>query len=226
MSINVEDVKKSRVLMRVDCNNGTLVGQVIAGIAMGVSSAVLFNNYLSPMKSSIWRTDSYVSEQHMKTLCMLLGILFFALTVIVFIKIPALKKSNLNITENGVYGVAGKSYYFSTVSFTIPLEYITNVYAKGNSIYIESGGDNYRVAIEQAEKAARYIESLKQGDKPGEDFYNRTSAIFKDNNLNEYSTTSNKSKNIASSNEWKCPNCGRVNQNYVGTCGCGEVKPS
>ena len=27
------------------------------------------------------------------------------------------------------------------------------------------------------------------------------------------------------SGEWKCPKCGRVNQNYVGTCGCGEIKP-
>ncbi len=26
-------------------------------------------------------------------------------------------------------------------------------------------------------------------------------------------------------NEWKCPKCGRINQNYVGTCGCGELKP-
>lgn len=25
--------------------------------------------------------------------------------------------------------------------------------------------------------------------------------------------------------EWRCPKCGKVNQNYVGTCGCGEVKP-
>lgn len=28
-----------------------------------------------------------------------------------------------------------------------------------------------------------------------------------------------------SSNEWKCPNCGRINQNYTGTCGCGQQKP-
>lgn len=26
-------------------------------------------------------------------------------------------------------------------------------------------------------------------------------------------------------NEWACPQCGKVNQNYVGTCGCGEEKP-
>lgn len=25
--------------------------------------------------------------------------------------------------------------------------------------------------------------------------------------------------------EWRCPNCGRINQHYVGTCGCGEMKP-
>ena len=28
-----------------------------------------------------------------------------------------------------------------------------------------------------------------------------------------------------SANEWKCPACGTVNQNYVGTCGCGARKP-
>ncbi len=27
------------------------------------------------------------------------------------------------------------------------------------------------------------------------------------------------------SNEWKCPKCGTIHQNYVGTCGCGETKP-
>lgn len=26
-------------------------------------------------------------------------------------------------------------------------------------------------------------------------------------------------------NCWVCPNCGTINQNYVGTCGCGEVRP-
>lgn len=27
------------------------------------------------------------------------------------------------------------------------------------------------------------------------------------------------------SRSWKCSNCGKINQHYVGTCGCGEVKP-
>ena len=41
----------------------------------------------------------------------------------------------------------------------------------------------------------------------------------KENNQNKtYNQTLN-------TNEWICPKCGRTNQNYVGTCGCGEVKP-
>lgn len=31
---------------------------------------------------------------------------------------------------------------------------------------------------------------------------------------------------IPSINEWKCPRCGIIQQNYVGTCGCGERKPN
>lgn len=27
-------------------------------------------------------------------------------------------------------------------------------------------------------------------------------------------------------NEWRCPSCGKINQKYVGTCGCGERKPA
>lgn len=27
-----------------------------------------------------------------------------------------------------------------------------------------------------------------------------------------------------SKGEWKCPNCGKINSNYVSTCGCGQVK--
>lgn len=32
-------------------------------------------------------------------------------------------------------------------------------------------------------------------------------------------------KNVHRADVWICPNCGRENQNYVGSCGCGEVKP-
>lgn len=32
-------------------------------------------------------------------------------------------------------------------------------------------------------------------------------------------------KATVGANEWKCPNCGKIHQNYVGSCGCGQVKP-
>lgn len=35
-------------------------------------------------------------------------------------------------------------------------------------------------------------------------------------------TTSGQS---VSANSWKCPNCGRINANYVSNCACGKNKP-
>lgn len=32
--------------------------------------------------------------------------------------------------------------------------------------------------------------------------------------------------NSPTGKEWKCPKCGRINQSYVGSCGCGEKKPN
>lgn len=32
-------------------------------------------------------------------------------------------------------------------------------------------------------------------------------------------------KLVPAADEWKCPSCGRIQKNFVGTCGCGEPKP-
>lgn len=50
---------------------------------------------------------------------------------------------------------------------------------------------------------------------------NYNTALFRDKTLND-----NRKAKIDSSKEWRCPNCGRINQNYVGTCGCGKTKPN
>lgn len=47
--------------------------------------------------------------------------------------------------------------------------------------------------------------------------------------LNDYVQTAinsihSKLEKEPTENEWKCPKCGSINQNYVGTCGCGQVK--
>lgn len=44
-------------------------------------------------------------------------------------------------------------------------------------------------------------------------------AIFKEHDtMNAVSAPSN--------SEWKCSNCGKINRNYTGTCGCGQQKPN
>lgn len=51
-----------------------------------------------------------------------------------------------------------------------------------------------------------------------------TASIFKDTNSTTIPTTT-AAPVTPSNNEWKCPNCGKINQNYTGTCGCGQLKP-
>lgn len=42
--------------------------------------------------------------------------------------------------------------------------------------------------------------------------------------IKSFSTASTENS-VLTGNEWKCPNCGAINQNYTGTCGCGQQKP-
>lgn len=48
--------------------------------------------------------------------------------------------------------------------------------------------------------------------------------------IESFLTKSNSSSSVANQNrtagpnEWKCSKCGTINQNYVGTCGCGQLK--
>lgn len=41
--------------------------------------------------------------------------------------------------------------------------------------------------------------------------------------INTHASTS--SANQIPSDSWVCPKCKKINAKYVGTCGCGEVKP-
>lgn len=52
----------------------------------------------------------------------------------------------------------------------------------------------------------------------------KTSTIESYLNTNKSKGYGSNQNKIAGANEWKCSKCGAVNQNYVGTCGCGQVK--
>lgn len=70
--------------------------------------------------------------------------------------------------------------------------------------------------------ALEYLEDIKsQLSTTGTNNPN-TTPIFK--NINEPAQNPIKKVAQPESDEWKCPSCGRINKNYVGTCGCGQRK--
>lgn len=48
--------------------------------------------------------------------------------------------------------------------------------------------------------------------------YLKSQGLITENDISQHSPVS--------SDAWQCPNCGRINQSYVGTCGCGTSKVS
>ena len=56
-------------------------------------------------------------------------------------------------------------------------------------------------------------------------YSNVTSTYTTNTNTSPFFNNSNTPNSTVSAGEWKCPKCGKINQNYIGTCGCGEVKP-
>lgn len=60
---------------------------------------------------------------------------------------------------------------------------------------------------------------VNEADIPPIPVKHRKSRLF--GNKNEEETP----QEVDMSNKWRCPSCGRLNANYVGTCGCGASKP-
>lgn len=74
--------------------------------------------------------------------------------------------------------------------------------------------------------------ALSIGKKKIIEYFSDTSSVVNHNST--YMTTPSTSPIFKDSNtpivkpsgdEWKCPKCGKINQKYVGTCGCGQLKP-
>lgn len=53
---------------------------------------------------------------------------------------------------------------------------------------------------------------------------NKTSNVEQSSSASPASAFLNQTP-IVPKDSWKCPQCGRYNANYVGTCGCGTTKP-
>lgn len=57
--------------------------------------------------------------------------------------------------------------------------------------------------------------SQTTNQSPSNNYNTPGSSIFKEGNA---------AVATPSKGEWKCPKCGKINSNYVGTCGCGQLK--
>ena len=213
VKITEDDVRRSGFIFRAEYKMGTVVAQIIAFLFSAVASAIWFVNYLSPMKNSILHTTDYTTEQRMKTIFLLMGILFFILGIMVLIKVFPIRKTFLCVNEKGVYGCAGRYAYFATQSFVIPKDQISRIYAKGNSVYIESGGNNYRCAVCSPRETADIVNAVLTKGSKGLDEFKRN------NNGVSYSQAGRPSY------LWTCPKCSYTNSSTDAKCTiCGEPK--
>ncbi len=74
--------------------------------------------------------------------------------------------------------------------------------------------DNDNVPVS---KKPCFIECPNCGELNG----SNNTQCFKCRTKLDYNTT----KGSVHTGEWVCKKCGKINSSYVGTCGCGEVKP-
>lgn len=66
------------------------------------------------------------------------------------------------------------------------------------------------------------LASLKEILEYQESVLRRISDI--ENKMCNIESKDKESDDIAYKGSWKCPQCGRVNASYTGTCGCGQTK--
>lgn len=165
MNISKSDIKQSKVLCRVNYSKSNIFAYIITTILFLAFSAFDLYYYLLPIEVSVY-SQSYDFEEKLK-LISLVGCIFFLICgTLILIKIPALKKSFICLTELGVYGSGGKFLYFSTQSFVIPYNEITNIKYKSDTIFIEHGGNQYKIIVRKAYEVVQGIKIEISMHKP------------------------------------------------------------
>lgn len=128
--------------------------------------------------------------------------------------------TNKRIIAVNVQGVTGKKKDFTSIPYSKITTFSVETAGVNDAdteldLYI-SGLGKFKISFYQMVdvlEIGRVISAFVFGDK--------------EDQQEEMDILENKktvSKVIVGSDEWQCPNCGRVNKNYVGTCGCGQHK--
>lgn len=145
-----------------------------------------------------YRDHQYYNWQKTKRPTNIGGLILFALPWLAIL----ILQDNLNMSENEFISVVIYCYVAGVICMILWGVAMTKMKK------IEAEAENaYR----------NYERNLERGQTSS-----RSSSIFSDSGR---SNRNRASAPVNSTYGWKCPSCGRVNANYVGTCACGKRKP-
>ncbi len=181
---------------------------VVQAIAEAVLSIFAFYFFISSITEP-WYSDLFdIFERDTlkigSIIFLVLGVIGFMYSIVLYNRG---KGVYYNIYENRIQGrgtVAELS--FSKSDFDLSYQEIVNVATQARVVMITGNNMTYRIIAKSSDDAIR-VQSLIYGKK--------NNPVKRQPNT--YVTQKAK--------EWVCPNCGKENQSYVGTCGCGTRKP-
>lgn len=149
------------------------------------------------------------SEKDFIRVCIwiLIAVDFFT-AIIKISKAAAINSTSLFITEQGIFGKAARETYTSVEEYTINYSDINFVNVKSDLLTLNTNNGDYKLLINYTQDAANKIwEGKKQ--------------LLNNLSNNSFGNSYNTSFQTET---WRCPDCGKQNNNYVGTCGCGYTR--
>ncbi|MBQ8573099.1 MAG: hypothetical protein IJ451_06515 [Ruminococcus sp.] len=151
------------------------------------------------------------------------------------ILIGNLNKCYLEFSDSNLCGISysnitdsGDGAYFELEYTDIRQARWAQVSAQGKqyyNLYIDSKHGTYNLSVDDSKTASEYVNKAVADVKAGREIvFPERKSLF-GNHDSQYSSAVPLSQRTQGIGEWVCPQCGKINQNYVGTCGCGQVKP-
>lgn len=131
----------------------------------------------------------------MKDVCNILGTIVLVLGIIGSIALAW--NNGVTVTYDSYFRIEEKRSIFLTISWFVGGILSTAI---GTVILVALGEilEHLKVLSRRVSEVESKLSSVERKDKESDD--------------------------IAYKGSWKCPQCGRVNASYIGTCGCGQTK--
>lgn len=215
-----------------DYKRQTMCGAVLCGYAGGDCTIAMFNS-------------DYGFEK-VRTFSIIFFLVFVAVLIgeYIYPKLSAkkndilvgnLNKCYLELSDKSLCGIslsnvtnAGDGAYFELDYSDVRQARWTQVSASGKqyyNLYIDSKYGTYNISVDDAKTACEFVNKAVSDVKAGREVvFPERKSLFGNHDLKQ-GTSVPLSQRTQGIGEWTCAKCGKINQNYVGTCGCGQVKP-